>query len=55
MENSVLEELYERQLELHTKIDNYFFPGQEPDINDQGYIDLLNALDDVDERINEIE
>jgi hypothetical protein len=48
-----LDELYERRYDLQERIKN-FFGGERPEYGDQGYQDLLQSLDTVNERIDEI-
>jgi hypothetical protein len=49
-----LDELAERRYELQERINN-FFGGESPEYGDQGYQDLLQSLDSVNERINELQ
>jgi hypothetical protein len=45
-------ELYDKRRETAERIAN-FFGGEEPDYNDQGYQDLLQKLESIEEQINE--
>ena len=47
-----LSELYDRRRELAERIANFFY-GAEPDYNDQGYQDLLQEMDSIEQMINE--
>jgi len=48
-----IDELYERQLILQEKIDNFFDGDDDPHYGDRGYQELLEQLEEVEIEIGE--